>query len=175
MKQVLTIFAWIYLVQVVNAQNGATFPALTGNTLSDQSITIPQHTNGKFTIVGLTYSQKSEEILKKWFQPLYETFIADPEYEVNTYFVPMVSGIKEVAAGTIEKQMKKKVDPVLHPHILLYRGDIGEYKKSLGLHEKDKPYFFVLDKEGKVVYATSGDFTNGKLEAMEEIVDESWK
>lgn len=175
MKKSLLLLLSFCLTTITFAQKGASFPELTGTTLEDKTISIPKQTNGKYTIVGLTYSQKSEDILKKWFQPMYETFIQDSEYDVNTYFIPMIGGIKEAAAGTIEKQMKKKVDPVLHKHILLYRGDVGAYKKALELNEKDKPYFFVIDKQGKIVYTTSGEFSDEKLEAIEEIIDESWK
>jgi predicted transcriptional regulator len=85
----------------------------------------------------------------------------------------MISGIKEVAAGTIEKKMKKGVDPVLHKHMLLYKGDIKDYKDALGLKEKDTPYFFLLDKNGKIVYVTSGAYSDAKLEKAEEILEDA--
>jgi hypothetical protein len=168
------LFSLLLLASVyTQAQVGKMFPSLTGTDLLEKSITIPKDTKGKYTVVGVAYSQKADEALKGWFQPVFETFIYESEYDVNTYFIGMISGIKEVAAGTIEKKMKKGIDPVLHKHMLLYKGDIKDYKDVLGLKEKDTPYFFVLDKDGKIVYVTSGAYTAAKLEKAEEILDEA--
>lgn len=173
MKKILLLALCLVYFASVQAQNGKTFPALTGNTLQDKQVSLPKDTKGKYTLVGVAYSQKADEALKGWFQPVYETFIQDSEYDVNTYFVGMISGIKEAVAGTIEKKMKKGIDPVLHKHTLIYSGPIGDYKDALGLKEKDTPYFFLLDKDGKIVYTTSGSYSDSKLEKAEEILDEA--
>jgi predicted transcriptional regulator len=59
--------------------------------------------------------------------------------------------------------------------MLLYKGDIKDYKESLGLKEKDTPYFFVLDKEGKILYVTSGAYTDAKIEQAEEFLEDATK
>ena len=55
---------------------------------------------------------------------------------------------------------------------MFYKGELKEYKESLDFEHKDVPYFFVIDKEGKIVYATSGRFTDDKLSEIEEIIEE---
>lgn len=175
MKNTIKLFVFALLMWggiTTQAQNGKMFPDLTGTTLEDKTITIPKDTKGKYTLVGVAYSQKADEALRGWFQPVYETFMDESDYDVHVYFVGMISGIKEVAAGTIENKMKKGVDPVLHKHTLLYKGEAGKYKDLLSLKEKDTPYFFLLDKTGKVVYTTSGAYSDAKLEKAEEILDE---
>lgn len=173
MKKILLVALCLVVFASVQAQNGKTFPSLTGTTLENKQVNLPKDTRGKFTVVGVAYSQKADEALKGWFQPVYETFIQDSEYDVNTYFIGMISGIKEAVAGTIEKKMKKGIDPVLHKHTLIYSGAIGDYKDALGLKDKDTPYFFLLDKDGKIVYVTSGAYTDAKIEKAEEIIDEA--
>jgi hypothetical protein len=173
MKKLFVLFVSLLVSLYTQAQTGKMFPSITGIDLQDKTVTIPKDTKGKYTVVGVAYSQKADEALKGWFQPVYETFISESDYDVNTYFIGMISGIKEVAAGTIEKKMKKGVDPVLHKHMLLYKGDIKDYKDVLGLKEKDTPYFFLLNKDGKIVYVTSGAYAAAKLEKAEEILEES--
>jgi hypothetical protein len=158
---------------IAQAQNGKMFPEITGTTLEDKTVSLPKDTKGKYTLVGVAYSQKADDALKGWFQPVYETFLDESDYDVNVYFIGMISGIKEVAAGTIEKKMKQGVDPVLHKNMLLYKGEAAKYKDLLGLKEKDTPYFFLIDKTGKVVYTTSGAYTDAKLEKAEDILDEN--
>lgn len=163
------------------AQTGEQFPQIKGETADDHKVTIPEDTNGKYTLVGLAFSQKSDDELQSWFKPVYNRFIqdvgnaglfADFAYDVNVYFIPMFSGLKKAAAGTAKKKTLKKVDEELQPHILFYVGDISDYRKALGLDQKDQPYFFVLDKTGKIVYATSGAYSEQKMEEVEEVLSE---
>lgn len=167
-------------ISALNAQVGDTFPYLEGTTLSDVDLKLPADTKGKFTLIGMAYSKKSEDDLQTWFNPVYNTFIhrsssslfGDVGYDVHVYFVPMFTGVKKAAASTAEKKMKQKVDPKLLPHILFYRGDLKTYKDALDFEKKDVPYFFVLDKEGVIIYATSGPYSPNKMKEVEALVEE---
>ena len=168
MKKLLLIPALMAFCCALHAQN---FPALTGTTLEGKTINIPQQTNGKYTLLGLTYSQKSQEALSQWAQEIYDYFITDPAYDFNIYLVPMIGGVKGVAAGAVEKEMKKSLDPELYKYFLLYVGEVASYKQSLKMGDKDVPYFFVLDKTGKIVYRTSGAYSDDKLEKIDEAIE----
>ena len=153
------------------AQVGKMFPELTGETLDDVKKTIPTQTKGKYTIICMAYSSDSENDLKTWLSPAYDKFIAKTEmfsYDVNLYFVPMFTGVNVAGAGKAKKELKAGTDKELHQHVLFYSGDIDVYKKELGLEKKDLPYIFVLDKDGKIVYTTSGYYTEAKMEALED-------
>jgi hypothetical protein len=45
------------------------------------------------------------------------------------------------------------------------------YKEALDFEKKDIPYFFVVDPEGKIVYATSGKYSEAKMAAIEENIE----
>ena len=83
----------------------------------------------------------------------------------------MFTGVKTTAAGTAKKKAAKDIDPQLLPYILFYKGELKTYKEALDFEKKDIPYFFVLDKEGKIVYATSGKYTSKKLDEVEEVLE----
>jgi hypothetical protein len=164
-----------------NAQVGDLFPELSAVTVKDELITIPGETQGKFTLIGMAYSKKSEGDLNSWFSPIYQKFIYKPakpglfdsfRYDVNVYFIPMFTGIKAAAQGVAKKKALKNIDERLFPHILFYKGELKKYKEALDFEKKDTPYFFVLDKMGKIIYATSGAFTESKLDEIEEKIDD---
>lgn len=165
---------------ITNAQVGMIFPALEGETLTNKPLIIPKDTKGKITLIGVAYSKKSEQDLKTWFNPVYQTFIYKPKnpglfhtsYDVNVYFVPMFTGVKKAAYKTVMKKMKAKTDPKLVPHILFYKGELKKYKQALDFKKKDVPYFFVVDEAGKIVYATSGSFNDDKLDEIESLIEE---
>jgi predicted transcriptional regulator len=83
----------------------------------------------------------------------------------------MFTGVNAAATGTAKRKAMKNVDPQLLPYILFYKGELKTYKEALDFEKKDIPYFFVLDKDGKIVYATSGKYTSAKLDEVEEVLE----
>jgi hypothetical protein len=163
---------------------GSQFPAMNTSTADGKIVDIPSDTQGKYTLLGLAFSKKSEDDLNTWMEPVFWKFIDKPEgkidqlfgngssYDVNAYFVPMFTGVKTAATNTAKRQALKKMDPRLIPSILFYKGKLKPYKESLDFQQKDIPYFFVLDESGKIVYATSGSYTDEKMAKVEEVVGE---
>ena len=177
-------FLLLFLNNHVNAQVvGKQFPSMNTSTADGNEVALPKDTKGKFTLLGLAFSKKSEDDLNTWMEPVFWKFINKPEgqvnqlfgsssYDVNAYFVPMFTGIKTAATKTAKKKVAKKMDPRLIPSILFYKGKLKPYKEALDFQKKDIPYFFVLDNNGKIVYATSGRYSDEKMEKVEEIVGE---
>ncbi|MBS1680755.1 MAG: hypothetical protein JST48_03510 [Bacteroidetes bacterium] len=178
-KKALTFFFLVSLVAGVKAQLiGKVFPDMTAETVDDKKVNIPQDVKGKYTLLGLAYSKKSEDELNTWFNPIFATFIqknqgqmATFNYDVNVYFVPMFTGVNAAATGTAKRKAMKKVDPKLLPYILFYKGELRKYKDELDFERRDIPYFFVLDTEGKIVFATDGTYSDAKLESIEAVVE----
>lgn len=179
MKKIGLLFVGFVLVTSAHAQViGKMFPDLEAETVEDKKIRLPQEANGKYTLVGLAYSKKSEDDLNSWFQPVFEKFIqkttgllAGFAYDVNVYFVPMFTGINAAATGTAKRKALKNIDPQLLPYVLFYKGEIKSYKEALDFERKDVPYFFVLDTTGKIVYATSGKYTDAKMSDVEDVIE----
>jgi hypothetical protein len=178
MKNAL-ILSLVLLAIIVNAQiEGKTFPDMIAETVEDKKVNLPTDTKGKYTLLGLAYSKKSEDELNSWFQPVFQTFIQKTTglmsgmgYDVNVYFIPMFTGVNTAAEGTAKKKAAKNIDPQLLPYVLFYKGKLEPYKESLDFQHKDVPYFFVLDPQGKIIYATSGKYTEEKLEEIESKIE----
>ncbi len=163
------------------AQIGEEFPDIAGNSLTNKMISIPDATKGKFTLVGVAFSKKAEDDLNSWFDPIYEAYVrkADPNAfipemkpDVNVVFIPMFTGIKRSASKNATKKMQEGIDKKLHPHVMVYSGSMSDYDEILGLDDKELPYFFVLDKEGKIIYTTDGKANTKKLDQIDELVND---
>ena len=171
---VLLAFSVNSIAQVI----GKPFPVMEAETVEDKKVLLPDAAKGKFTLLGLAYSKKSEDELNSWFQPVFEKFIQKNKglfegfgYDVNVYFVPMFTGINAAATGTAKRKALKNVDPQLLPYILFYKGELKPYKDALDFEKKDIPYFFVLDKDGKIIYATSGKYSTTKMNEVENVLE----
>lgn len=162
----------------VKAQVGQPFPLLEGENLIHGAINLPEQTMGKFTLVGLAMSKDSEESLKGWFDPVYQALLKKPDanslfamsYDVNVFFIPMLTGAKRPAYETVMNKVEKEVDRQLHPHILFYKGSLKEYKDALQIDDKEVPYFYLLDEAGKIVYMTTGRFSDAKLQKIIDLL-----
>lgn len=157
---------------------GKMFPSMTAETVEDKQVVLPKSAAGKYTLIGLAYSKKSEDELNSWFQPVFTKFIQKTNglfsgfaYDVNVFFVPMFTGVNAAATGTAKRKAAKNIDPQLLPYVLFYRGELKTYKQELDFEKKDIPYFFVLDPQGKIVYATSGKYNEAKMEKIEEMIE----
>ncbi len=180
MKNLFAVLFALIAINISQAQVvGKQFPDMEAETVEDIKVNLPTDTKGKYTLLGLAYSKKSEDELNTWFSPVYNKFVkkatgmlAGMGYDVNVYFVPMFTGVNAAATGTAKKKALKNVDPALLPNILFYKGELKTYKEALDFEKKDIPYFFVLDTEGKIVYATSGRFSEGKLDEIEDSIED---
>ena len=129
-------------------------------------------------MIGLAISKDSETYLKSWFNPIYQQLIKKPDpnalfaldYDVNVYFIPMLTGAKRPAYQKVMEKVEKEVDKPLHPHILFFKGTLKEYKEALNIDDKDIPYVYLLDPEGKIIYATSGMYTDAKLQKIIDLL-----
>ncbi|QOI96716.1 MAG: hypothetical protein HRU69_04075 [Flammeovirgaceae bacterium] len=171
-------FALLFLAPVSAQVIGTTFPLMEAETVEDKKVTLPEAVKGKYTLLGLAYSKKSEDELNTWFQPVFEKFIQKNKglfegfgYDVHVYFIPMFTGVNAAATGTAKRKAIKNVDPQLLPYILFYKGELKPYKDALDFEKKDIPYFFVLDKEGKILYATSGKYSVSKMDEVEKVLE----
>lgn len=160
-------------INVGGKAEGAMFPNLSGTTLSGNNKTLPKDVKGKFTLLALAYSSDAENDLQTWMNPVYNKFIAktgmfDSEYDVNLYLVPMFRGSNKATANGIVKRMKNEIDESIHDYVLFYNGSVKEYKEVLGMDKKDLPYLFLLDETGKIIFATSGQYSESKMEEIED-------
>ena len=176
MKKIIYLFILLFISKTdIKAQTtGMPFPELTGETLTDKKIIIPTDTKGKFTLIGLACSRTAEADMQKWLNPVYNKFVTktsgmmDAGYDVNTYFVPIYSGLAQVTESIGKKNMKESTDKAFYPYLVFYKGGFKKYMEELKLKDKETPYFFLLDKDGVIVYSTSGKYTDGKMSEIED-------
>lgn len=150
-----------------------TFPPLKGETLKGNTVELPQGASGKRTVLGLAYGQKAGNLLEAWMEPAYLRLVAKHglfagSYDANVWFVPMFVGVNKAAYEPTLKKFRKSADPEVADHVLFFQGELEPFEAVLGLRDRDIPYFFVLDEQGRIIHRTSGAFHLDKLDTIEE-------
>ena len=154
---------------------GALFPELKGETPTGKNIDLPGDAKGKHTILCLAYDKSANDQLTAWFEPAYLRFVMHhglfaADHDVHIWFVPMFTGMNKAAYGPVMKKVQKSEAPEVQDHILFFQGDIDLYVRELDMADKSKPYIFLLDPAGRIVHRESGEFTDDKLDAIEELL-----
>lgn len=151
------------------------FPALAGETAQGGAVTLPLSPAKEYTLVGMAYSQKAQPMLEEWFEPTYLRFIAKHglfagAYDIDVFFVPLFVGLNKAAYEPSIRKFRKSAEPEIVDHVVFSKAELDPLKTALGMTDKDMPYFFLLDRQGRIVYRTQGAFTDEKLEALEDIL-----
>lgn len=173
MKKIFFLLTSIAFFSVVSAQQ---FPTVPCETLNDQKVVIPKDVKGKKTVVAIAMSAKAEKALRAWNTPLYNSLIADGMgglmggrmYDANLCFVGMVRGIAKLATSEIKERTKKSTEKKLYDNFMITEQNVDEFVKVANVKDKSEPQFFVLDKDGNIIYHTSGDYSDAKLNAITE-------
>jgi hypothetical protein len=186
-KVIVSLFALTVIVMAfkpIGGVIGTPFPEMECENYNGKMVHLPVDTKGKYTLLGMAFSNGAETDLKTWIKPIYNKFIvkvdrskADAfdvgtDYDIHLYFVPMFTGFNKLTSGASKEKIKKSTDKELYDYLLFYDGG-KTYKDELDFKQRDVPYFFVLDKSGKIVYTTSGKYTDSKLEKIVDIIEEN--
>ena len=184
-KTILLIFA-VVLTALAFKNDGSIignfFPTMECENYNGEKISLPIAAKDKYTLLGMAFSNDAETDLKTWITPVYNKFVVKHDnsnagafdvsfdYDINLFFIPMFTGLNQVTSKSSKEKIRYKTNKELYPHLLFYEGS-KTYKKELDFEKKDVPYFFVLDKTGKIVYATSGKYDSKKLEKIVDILE----
>lgn len=151
----------------------APFPAIAGETTEGKSVQLPAEAQGSWMIVAVACGKKAQPMLEEWFAPAYNRFIVKSglfaaSYTAELYLVPVFTGLDKAAYGSSMAALRKNVDADIASHVLFYKGESDAVLQALGIKDKDVPYFFTVDPQGRIVHRESGKFDVDKLDALEE-------
>ncbi|MEO8086925.1 MAG: hypothetical protein ABI763_08905 [Bacteroidota bacterium] len=169
-KQTFGILTFILFSNFLFAQ---TVPSFTGETLENKSVTVPDDTKGKYTLLCFAASMKAQEALEGWLDPVYNKFIAktglmDEFYDLHVFFIPVFKGSNASMQGTVKKKFNETAQADIKGHVLFCNSDLAEVSTALHLDNDATPYFFLLDTAGNVIYKTSGAYSEKKFDDLDD-------
>ncbi|MFT3885595.1 MAG: hypothetical protein QM724_09240 [Flavobacteriales bacterium] len=173
MQHFLATLAVMATFATVQAQTA--FPRIEGETTANTTVELPTASKGKYAIIAVAYGTKAEPLLAEWYEPAYLRFVNKHglfagTYEADLWFVPVFVGLNKAAYEPSMKKLRKGSDPDVAKRVVFFKGDADLVITALGLKNKDVPYFFVVDADGRIVHRTQGAFSVDKLDAIEEVL-----
>lgn len=176
-NKIVAAFTFIVLTSHSFAQDGEVFPEITAENLNNEQVSLPQDHKGQFAVIGVAFSEDAQDDLYTWGPPVHNLFLDEEGlnamvYDVKVNLLLLFTGVNKAAYNKAEKLIKEGTEETYRDHILLYKGEMADYRDDLEMDDRKVPYIFVLDKEGTIIHSTSGRYTSAKMEKIAELVEE---
>lgn len=159
------------------SQEGTVFPEIEVEDLNGNTAVIPADTKGKFTLVGVAFSEDAQDDLYTWSQPVFSAFMDDNNlsslvYDPHVKLILMFTGANQLVYNKAKEKINEGTDESLKDNVVLYRGKVEDYRDKLEMKNRKKPYFFVLDKSGKIIYTADGASDEETLEEVGNLIED---
>ncbi len=159
------------------AQEKNPFPEIEVVDLNEEQLVLPKDSEGKFTLIGVAFSEKAQDDLYSWSQPVFSEFMDENNlsslvYDPNVYLILMFTGANQVVYEKAKKQITEGTDESLKDNVVLYKGKMEDYRDQLDMKDRKKPYFFVLDKEGNIIYTAEGPYSKKVLQEVGHLIED---
>lgn len=177
MKKLKTLLLLAIFSSSLLAQVGDQFPDISVVDLNEKEFNIPEDSKGKFTLVGVAFSEDAQRDLYSWSQPVFSRFMDENNlsslvYDPNVYLILMFTGVNKVAYNKAREQIKAGTEESLNDNVVMYKGAMDDYRKRLNMKNRKVPHFYVLDKDGKIIYETKGRYNAAVLDKVAELIED---
>lgn len=170
----LTLFVCIAFTSAAMAQGsadssssaiGLKFPAISGESLAEQPVTLPQAASGRVTLILIAFTRDSIPKLDPWMKAYADAFGAKKDFAF--YKIPMMkSAFAKQISAMINGKMRQDNPEELHDKIVTYYGPVDEYVKVLGMDDEEQGYAFLLDKTGVVKWRSTGPADQNSIKSL---------
>lgn len=177
MKTYTSFLILFFVAFLSHSQVGEDFPEIQATDLNEKDIVIPKDTKGKYTLIGVAFSEDAQKDLYTWSEPVYNEFLnenslASMVYDPYVHLILMFTGANQVVYNKAKKEITEGTDESLRKNVVLYKGGMDDYRDILQMKDRKEPYFFVLDKDGKIIYATKGRYSRKALEEVGDLIED---
>ncbi|MEZ4722518.1 MAG: hypothetical protein R2813_11655 [Flavobacteriales bacterium] len=169
--QLLIIFSMVAFLSY-----GQKFPSMDTENTDGSVFSLPDELEGSKSILFLALTSSAEDMLSKWYEPIYIMFIDKSginamAFDCHVYLVMMFTGASQSGAEKVKENIRKNVDPEMAEHLLFYSGSMSDELKELGVHKKNDAHVLVLDEKGNVIASETGEYSERKLDKIAELVE----
>jgi hypothetical protein len=144
------------------------FPTLTAQTLANRQVIFPAETAGKVGLLFVAFEQDAQQQINSWIDPLLSKYLTSDQ--VIYYEIPMISGAYGMVSSFIDGGMRRGVPKALHDRTATYYGPRQAFFDALSITDTSKPYLFVLNQQGRIVFRTAGWYNGIDAQAASDAI-----
>jgi hypothetical protein len=145
---------------------GQAFPIVTGQSLEENSVTIPSDFQGEMTLLLIGYVQNSQFDIDRWLIALDMT-----DTQVNVYEIPTIQGLfPEMFSTFIDNGMRAGIPKPLWKGVITVYGDGEKVQAFTGNENAANTRVVLLNKQGQILYFYDQGFSVAALNEMKNVL-----
>ena len=146
------------------------FPEVEGRSLEDRTVAVPSGLEGGLNLLAVAFHRTHQRDVDTWI-PLFRKLEAEVD-GLAGYEIPTISGGWKPMRRFIDGGMKAAIpDPLTRRRTVTVYGDVDRVTDALGLTGRDEIAVVLCDRQGRVLWMTTGPLRGeppaGLLEALE--------
>jgi hypothetical protein len=149
---------------------GKPFPTISAKTLAQRCVRFPEETKGKVGLVFVAFEQQAQQDIDTWVSPLIGDLLKNDD--VSYYEIPMISGVYKPVSRLIDGGMRGGVPKDLHDRTATFYGKRADFFSSMAITDQSRAHLFVLSRDGRIMFRTSGPATVEKVAAARNALDQ---
>ena len=155
-------------------REGLHFPLVSGYNLDREEIEFPRDFGGNLNLVIVPFQQYQQTIVNTWIPFAQQTEKTFPRF---MYFeLPTIYNMPAFARGLINEGMRAGIpDQTARERTITLYLDKEPFKSALGIESEDDIHLFLVDKEGEILWHSTGEFSESKAEELVKVLDTTWK
>lgn len=152
-----SIFAILLAASLALSQTDR-FPAVQGENLLNQKITLPEAASGHAAVIVIGFSHSSNREVKAWSDRL--------QHDLPVYSIAVLEEAPRLVRGMAVHGMKSGVPQDQRGHFIVVYRDERELKAVAGVDAPNDAYVLLLDKDGAIRWRTHGAVTDAAVEEL---------
>ncbi len=173
LMRTLLILIFVSLLSACSTQypnqriEGEKFPAITGESLEKQQVSIPSDFIGKPTLLLIGYKQNSQFDIDRWLIALDMTGT-----KVDVYEIPTIQGLFPKMFSTfIDNGMRAGIPKPLWKGVVTVYGDGEKVQKYTGNDNPNNTRVVLLNAQGMVIYFYDQGFSVPALNDLRDVLE----
>lgn len=170
--QAITLIVTLFVLSACSSQYpnqtivGQPFPQVNGETLTKQTVALPQHFNNQTTILLIGYVQDSQFDIDRWLIGLDMTEVTTPVYEL-----PAIKGmLPRMFKTTINNGMRKGIPKELWQGVITIYQDGEKIQRLTGNTNPNNARVVLLNRDNNIVYFYDRGFSVAALNQLKALL-----
>ncbi len=149
--------------------DGSRFPTVSGFNLNRQELEFPRDLGGELNLLFVPFLQHQQTIVNTWIPLADQLESSFPEFAY--YELPTINELPALSRTFINEGMRAGIPnaKARERTITLYI-DLTRFMRSLSIPTRDEVHVLLVDRQGSILWRTTGSFDETKGGALAEAI-----
>lgn len=165
LRIVILLFGCYLTISAGEMEVGGKIPNVTGKTLSDAEVTLPEQVSREVTLLIVTFKKSSAKSAREWSERFFKK--DSNRNAAGVMQLIFLQSVPRMFRGMVKSGIKKGMPKHLHERtILIYEGE-KEWKELLKFSDKDDlPFLILLNRNGTIEWLQHKTFTQPEYDQL---------